>query len=432
MLTRHGTSAALATSVLAVFLGAPGPAHAGGFALFEQGARGMGFAGAFTAQASDPSAIFHNAAGIGFLQGRHLYLGGTLVAPSATFEGASPFPGAGVTEEGDAGVLFPPAVYYTHALAPDIVAGVGLHVPFALRSRWANPGSFSGRFISQSAELSGFSLNPTVAFKLADRLSVGGGLDVRFSSVKLARRVPLVDPFTQRVVDAADLALESGTSTGIGFNLGVLARPSETMSVGVAYRHKVTVDYDGGATFTPVATGNSQVDSVVASVLPPGSQPVTTSITFPAIASVGLAQGFGPWLFEVDVNWYQWSTFDRLPITFVERPDLSEVIAENYGNSFQYRFGLQRTLNESWTVRGGYFWDETPAPPGSMSPLLPDSNRQGFALGGSWTRGQLRLDAGSWLVLSARRSTAGQNRDRYEGFYDGQAITFGVSLGYEF
>ena len=432
MLTRHGTSAALATSVLAFFLGAPGAADAAGFALFEQGARGMGFAGAFTAQASDPSAIFHNAAGIGFLQGRHLYLGGTLLAPSATFEGASPFPGAGVTEKGDAGILVPPTVYYTHALAPDIVAGIGLHVPFGLRSRWANPESFSGRFISQSAELTSYSLNPTVAFKLADRLSVGGGLDVRFSSVKLTRRVPLVNPFTQRVVDAADLDLESGNSTGIGFNVGVLARPSETTSVGASYRHKVKVDYNGTATFTPVATGNSQLDSVIATVLPPGSQPVTTSVTFPAIASVGLAQGWGPWLFEVDVNWYQWSTFDRLPITFVDRADLSEVIAENYGDSFQYRFGLQRTINEEWTARGGYFWDETPSPPGSMSPLLPDSNRQGFALGGSWTRGQLRLDAGTWLVLSARRSTAGQNRDRYEGSYKGRAITFGVSLGYEF
>jgi long-chain fatty acid transport protein len=194
----------------------------------------------------------------------------------------------------------------------------------------------------------------------------------------------------------------------------------------------VKVDYDGTATFTPVATGNTQLDSMIVSGLPPGSQSVTTSITFPAMASVGLAQSWGRWLFEVDVNWYQWSTFDRLPITFVDRPDLSEVIVEEYRDSFQYRFGLQREITEAWTARAGYFWDETPSPPGSMSPLLPDSDRQGIALGGSWTRGQLRLDAGSWLILSSRRSTAGENRDRFEGSYKGRAITFGVSLGYEF
>ena len=135
MFTRPGRSAALAASLLAVSLGASTPASAAGFALFEQGARGMGFAGAFTAQASDPSAIFHNPAGIAFLRGKRLYIGGTAVAPTATFEGAAPFPGPGVTEQGDAGILIPPNAYYTHALAPDIVAGIGLHVPFGLRSR---------------------------------------------------------------------------------------------------------------------------------------------------------------------------------------------------------------------------------------------------------------------------------------------------------
>jgi long-chain fatty acid transport protein len=193
----------------------------------------------------------------------------------------------------------------------------------------------------------------------------------------------------------------------------------------------VKVEYDGSATFSPRPTGNSQLDAVIASGLP-GAQAVTTTITFPALVSAGLAQRFGPWTFEVDVNWYQWSTFDRLPITFVDRPDLSEVIVEEYGDSFQYRFGLERDLAEAWTVRAGYFWDETPSPPASVSPLLPDSNRHGIALGGSWTSGRLRLDAGSWLVLSSQRSTAGVNRDLYEGSYKGRAFTLGVSLGYGF
>jgi long-chain fatty acid transport protein len=432
MLTRHGPRALLAASLLAVTLGASVPARAAGFALFEQGARGMGFAGAFTAQASDPSAIFHNAAGIAFLRGKRLYIGGTLVAPTSSFQGAAPFPGPGVTEEGDAGILVPPSLYYTHELAPDLVAGIGLHVPFGLRQRWANLDTYSGRFISQSAELTGFALNPTIAYKLADRLSIGAGVDIRFSSVKLQRRVPLANPFTQRIVDAASLNLESDTATGFGFNVGALGKLSESTSIGVSYRHKVKVEYGGTALFTPISTGNSELDTLIGRALPQGSQQATTEITFPGFASVGLAHRLGPWTFEADVNWYQWSTFDRLPITFPERSDLSEVIPEEYSNSFQYRFGAERELGEAWRVRGGYFWDETPAPPASVSPLLPDANRNGIALGGSWISGRLRLDAGAWLVLGSSRSTAGVNRDRYEGTYDSKAFTLGISLGYEF
>src|SRR5229473_4646215 len=89
-----------AALALAASMG-PAPARAAGFAIFEQGARGMGFAGAFTAQANDPSAIFHNAAGIAFLKGNQLYFGGTLIHPSSTFTGADPFPGSTVTEKAD-------------------------------------------------------------------------------------------------------------------------------------------------------------------------------------------------------------------------------------------------------------------------------------------------------------------------------------------
>ena len=75
---------ALAVALATAGILGPASAHAAGFAIFEQGARAMGFAGAFTAQANDPCAIFHNAAGIAFLKGKQLYLGGTLIRPSST------------------------------------------------------------------------------------------------------------------------------------------------------------------------------------------------------------------------------------------------------------------------------------------------------------------------------------------------------------
>src|SRR5215475_2578229 len=105
-------------SLALVLLFAPLPLRAAGFALFEAGAKGQGFAGAFTAQASDPSAMFHNPAGIAFLRGKQLYLGGTAVMPSWQFDGAAPFPGEGVHETDAVSVLLPPAAYYSQAFSP--------------------------------------------------------------------------------------------------------------------------------------------------------------------------------------------------------------------------------------------------------------------------------------------------------------------------
>jgi long-chain fatty acid transport protein len=433
MCTCSRRSVSFLAALVAAALGlAPADSAAAGFAVFEQGARAMGFAGAFTAQASDPSAIFHNAAGLAFLRGQQFYAGGTLIAPSATFRGADPFPGSAVTEKADMGLLVPAAAYYTHQFSERLVLGAGWMTPFALQTGWANPDEFTGRFVSQAAEIKSHSLNPTVAYKVKDRLAVGMGLDVRFSSLVFTRSLPAIDPVTQTFTDAATERVRSGTGVGYGFDVGALARPMDNLSVGVSYRHKVSVPFHGDATFSPVSTGNAEQDAATAAFLPPGSVPFNSEVVFPAIASVGAAYTWNEWTVEADVNWYQWSTFDRLILTFEGRPDLNHAVIEDYANSWQYRMGVEGPLGGGWTARAGYFYDQSPAPAASLSPLLPDSDRHGLALGASWKPGRWRMDAASWILLGGRRSTLGQSRDRYDGEYEAHAVTLGVSVGYGF
>ena len=412
---------------------APSGVQASGFAIFEQGARGMGFAGAYAAQTSDPSAIFHNAAGIAFLKGKHLYFGGTLIKPSVDFTGDSPYPGAGIREQGDAGVLFPPAADYSHQISERMVLGVGLHVPYGLRTRWKDRDTtFSGRFISKEAEVQSLSLNPTVAYRLADRLAIGGGLDVRFNSVSLKRNAGAVDPFSFAVKDVAAVDLESDTSTKLGFNLGVLAKPTDSLALGVSYRHKVASDFSGTANFSLLPTGNAQLDGAVAAQLPTGAVPVTTRIEFPSIVEVGVSYDSGDWTVAADVDFQHWSSFDELPLTFIGRPDLSTTVQENYQDTRIYRIGFERRLGLSWAVRGGYYFDENPSPAESVSPLLPDADRHGIALGFGYSVGSWNVDVAYWHLIFKQRSTEGVNRDNYNGTYDNGADLLAVSIGKRF
>jgi len=408
------------------------PARGGGFAIFEQGAGGMAFGGAFVAQ-SDPSSIFHNAAGIAFLRGKQLYGGLTGIRPSVDFTGDNPFPGASVTESGDAGVLLPLAVDYTQQVAERLVFGVGLHSPYGLRTRWKDRDTtFSGRFISKEAQVDSVSINPTVAYKLQDRLAVGAGLDVRLAKIFLEHNVGAINPFTQRVLDVATVELRSNWATGIGFNLGLLARPAEGLSIGVAYRHKVKVDFRGDATFTLIPSGSRQHDNLVSAVLPSGAVKASTSIEFPSLTTVGLAYEWRDWTLAADVNLHAWSSFDELAVDFEGHPELSSVIVEEYEDARIYRLGLERRFSHRWAVRAGYHLDESPAPAASISPLLPDADRQGFSGGFSFRSGPWRLDMAAWLVLFEKRSTQGQSRVNYNGTYESRAELLALSLGYEF
>lgn len=425
---RRGAASA---ALCALALSAP-EARAAGFSIFEQGAKGMGFAGAFTAQANDPSAVFHNAAGIAFIKGKQLYVGGVILNPTTDFTGADPFPGEGRLESTTGGVIPVPNAYYTQALTDRLAVGVGLHVPFRLKTEWSSPETFTGRFITTRAELKGFALNPVVAYKLADRLSVGGGIDVRFYKVELDRSIGAVNPFSLKFTDVAQLQLTSDRAVDIGFNVGVLAKPSEQLSLGLAYRHKVKQSFSGNAGFTLLPTGNSQFDAAVAAALPQGAVPATTEIEFPGVASAGAAYAWNDWLFAADLDFFQWSSFDVLPLILEGRGDLSSTTLERYENSWQVRVGAERRLNDVWRVRGGYFFDKTPSPVESVSPILPDASRHGICVGGSWQRDRLRVDAGGSYILFQSRSTEGRSRERFDGTYESHALTLGVSVGYSF
>lgn len=410
------------------------PAHGAGFAVAEQGARVMGLAGASAAQTQDASAIFHNPAGVAFLKGRQLYLGAALDYTGTDFTGASPFPGPDVTESGDAGLGVPPAFDYSHQLSERMVVGVGVHVPYRLRASWKNRDtSYSGRFVSKTAELTSYSLSPTVAYKLADRLALGAALDVRLSDVAFEKNLAVpVNPFSQRVQDGASMRLSSGLEPGFGFAVGLVAKPIEQLAVGVSYRHKVSTDFSGSAGFTPIPTGNAQLDTLVARGLPAEPVPVTTEVVLPSLLALGAEYRHGDWLLAADVHFQQWSSFAGLQITLEDRPELSSGALGGYRDSLAFRVGVERRLNEAWDVRGGYFYDRSAALPEAVGPAFPDASRHGAAVGASFRRGRLRVDAANWLVFSGERSTEGKNRDGYDGSYKSFAEVFSISVGLSF
>jgi long-chain fatty acid transport protein len=405
--------------------------QASGFAIESQGARAMGFAGAYVAQAADPSAIFYNAGGIGFLRGRQLYVGGAIAGLSTDFTGSGPTPPAGTLETTDNGLALLPTFYYSHQLGERTVLGVGVSRPFAHRAQWQNPDDFSGRYICFDCQIDSWSVNPTVAFRLADRFSIGGGIDVRFSSFALARRLT-ADPNPFPVpTDVAQLTLDGGTDTGIGFNLGLLAMPTENLSFGLSYRHEVTIDHAAQADFVQILTGNTALDQAVAIALP-GSQPATVSFTYPGSIAAGVALRRGYWTIEVDFQWMLWSSYDAVRVAYANSPAFDTTLPQDWEDTWRGAIGVEYLIKDDWEVRGGYGYDHSPAPTETISPFIHDADRHTFGLGGSWKYENVRLDFNLRYVLFRESATLGLSRYDYDGAYKSRSLQAGVSLGYRF
>jgi long-chain fatty acid transport protein len=409
------------------------PAWSAGFGIFEQGSRAMGMAGAFTAQADDPSALFHNAGGVAFFEKTEFAAGVTWIqALEADFEGAPPFPGRGVEEEQEPLSEFLPHVYCVRPLNRTWTFALGINSPFGLTTEWENPSQFSGRFLSSFAALRAVDFNPTLGWRVTPNFGLGFGAIARLSDVELERHVPTINPFTQRVADIARLELESDFDEGYGWNIGILHRYNNSFSWGLSYRSGLEIDYQGDARLTQIPTGIVAFDQLIRSRLPFDTDlPVATAIEFPDMASLGLAFALSPnLLLETDVNWTGWSSVDEVDIDFTRDQLPDTAIPERWDDVYNYRAGLRWTASPHTELRFGYVFDETPQPEEAMSPLLPDADRNGFTFG--WGRdGAWDVDFALMYLLFEERERARSFPDEgndYFGTYNTTAVLFGLTV----
>ncbi len=412
------------TLAAAVILMTAPQARAGGFSIYEQGARAMGRASAFVAAPDDPSAIFYNPAGLAMLDGTQLYIGGT-----------APYPGYGVEERQTYQIFPPPNLYVSHRLNEKLVLGFGVTSPFGLGTAWHHPNTFTGRYVSTKTDLQAISLSPTVGYQASDRFAIGLGLEYRISTLLLERYVGALNPNDNQVHDVAKTKLESDWNSGLGINLGLLFKASEKVSLGLAYRGGIKIDYTGTATLDQVVTGDTFFDAQVAQMLGNGTADLTTSIDFPGSITGGVAYMVNPdLLVEADLNFTMWSSFDKLESEgLADDPDsqLEDInVPENYEDTITLRLGLEHMYTDVLTLRAGYLWDQGPAPPASVSPLLPDANRNGFTLGAGYDFGSMTVDVAAMYLKFDEASTEMEAHSGFDGVYDSSAWLLGFNVSY--
>lgn len=407
-------------------------AFGSGFLIPEQGAKASAMAGAFAATADDPSAIFYNPAGIA--QQRHFaaYAGTTFINFTNEFTGDPNDPvTAGVEGKYNRHLFNIPNMYAVMPLGDNITVGVGVFAAFGLRTDWADP--WAGRYVSKDADLKTTSVNPTIAWQSDDgRIAIGGGVEYRRARVILNANRMALNPFNGRIMDVANTRLVSEYGDGIGWNAGVLFKPTPKLRIGASYRADMDIDLEGDAEITQLSTGNAQLDAIIGAQLPP-DQKIKTVFPFPSIATVGIA--FSPTEkidVEFDIMRTGWSAFDALAVDFMTTPSASFVREQEWEDSNSYRLGYNHAANDEWDIRLGALYDQNPQPTQHVSPLLPDADRIGVTFGTGFHRGPFTADW-SLLVLHFKdRSTQGINTEGFNGMYETDALLWSANLGYRF
>ncbi len=354
-------------AVAGVILLAGGTLLAGGFKIPDQSTRAMGMIDAFVAGADDASSVYYNPAGLTHLEGvqtvSNLYLA----------HGDIFYSGPGGEEQSDGRYYTVPNFYVGAPVACEkrLALGLGVYSPFGLGSRWGD-GSNVRNFTTLS-EIRLIAVNPTAAFRVNDRLSVGVGVDYFWSRV-INRRIndySAAGPFGEAEVDM------DAEGDGWGWNTGLQYKLTDTLTLGLTYRSQVNIDYDGSAVFDgfPTPGGPMKFDF-----------PLASSIDFPATASAGLGWKATPKLrLECAVEWAQWSTRDVQSVT-MEVPAGFPVPGRqdariDWKDSWLLMLGAEYALNDTWTLRAGYGFNQTPVPRATSEPSLPVGDTHAVSLG---------------------------------------------------
>ncbi|MFP5381312.1 MAG: OmpP1/FadL family transporter [Gammaproteobacteria bacterium] len=342
-----------------VLAGATPLASAAGFALIEQNASGIGnaYAGA-AAVAQDASTIYFNPAGMTRLPDRQVVMAGHLIKAQAEFTGTVT-PSIGGGNGGDAGGLaLVPNAYFAFRLTPDVHLGVGLNAPFGLATEY--DADWIGRTQAIKSELKTINLNPSIAWKASESLSLGAGVSIQYAEATLTSATAASLPPPVGVV--------KGDDYGWGFNLGALWQVSPTTRIGLAYRSEI--DYTLEGTF--------KVNGITVNA------PVFADTTLPDSASLSFFHRLNDkWDLLADVTWTGWSDFDELRILRADGSVLS-LTEERWGDIMRYSVGASYHLSDTWSFRGGVAYDEAPVSDVYRTPRIPDGARTWVALGGQY------------------------------------------------
>ncbi len=346
------------------------PVSAGGFYLQEQSPLGLGraFAGE-AAAATDASTVFFNPAGMArlpgssitggvhalFVQSAQADRGSTRTVPGL----ATPIPTGGGNGGNpfDNPVLVPAAYGAFRVNDGPLWFGIGVSSPFGLKVVY-DPNWF-GRYDSIRSDLKTINIQPSVAYALSDRLSIGAGFDIQTIDAELTNALPNLSPLLPD-----GLLRLKGDDLSFGWNAGVLADLG-TVRVGAHYRSRIEHNLGGRLTISgllgPLAAANS-------------TRFARAPITTPDIATVSAVVGADrPLRFLASANWYNWSVFDRIEVRPVG--GATTVSEQNYKDTWGVHGAVEYDVSPSLTLRAGTAYDKTPTRDAFRTTRVPDGDR---------------------------------------------------------
>ena len=387
-------------------------AFAGGFQVRLQGQKqtGMGLIG--SPMNFGASSIFYNPGALSMMKQNYSFdLGVNLISSNVLYQSTT----SSYTAETNNPLGTPIYLYGAAKLSDKLTIGLGFYTPYGSTTQWDD--QWAGKHLIQNISLKAYFIQPTISYKITDKLSIGAGFVFVEGSVDLQKALPYSEDSYVRL---------KGSDFNYGFNVGAYFQATEKLSIGIDYRSKVTMEVDGGDAVFSIP---SSLENIVSK-----TNKFAADLPLPANLDFGISyQITEKFLAAVELNYVFWSTYKELTFTFEENGDvLDNTNPREYKDSFIPRLGLEYILNPMFTFRAGAYFDQAPTNDIYFNPETVSLDTYAYTLGISIQPTQRLGIELSYLGLNGKESVKKYEPANFEGRYKTSASVFGFGINYNF
>ncbi len=458
-------------------------AYGGGLALSGVGSKAIGMGGAFRGLADNWSAAYWNPAGLAQLSESEFNLMAITINP---FPEYTPDIRYGSYEVGykNGEVRYPNdktnfapnfSGFYKMSTRQDLTFGVAVFIPYALGSEWDLFKPIYEDVVAEfpkwdhKSDLRVIDIHPSIAKSfMDDKLMIGAGVsfmrgEIDFRKVVLYP-IDLPRPHDNLAVDA----LLHGEGWGYGANFGVLYKLNDKLQVGISGKTPTTLTLEGDANMSLYSINNYELQEIsldqassaedsamVNYIFSPSAvrtwkNDAATDLKLPADVGVGFAYNASEKLtLTMDLSYTLWSRLDSIVIDLNEitsgtPPPVSDpadtlmVIRTKWENTLRFSMGGQYQYSDPLALRFGFYYDPSPIPDETFSPLFMDiGSKYSANIGASFKVSGWELGYNfEYIYFSSRDivydETLGADFDNYPGSFEAYLIANHVSITYRF
>lgn len=431
-------------------LGYQGQAAASGFALNTQSAESLGAAtaGAQAAQGTPGNAWFNPASIVG-VEGLETSFSIVGVWNDTSYSNAEAalfgaIPVAGETS-GDA--VIGDGVFPTGAaamkLSGRLFAGLAVYAPYGFNSEYNN--ASVARYHGTFSEVVSGTISPMIGVDFGNGWSIAAGPRFQYMTGKIRgandaagiAALALMAPVAPGTDDV--FYKIKGDDWGVGFAAGFHGAIGDYITVGASYSSKIDHGLKGSIDFATEDSASAQALAAAAGLFLDSDtvMSLSTPATLQFGAQVAVTTNTRLMVSAVQTRW---ETFKDLTTTFANPAQPSEVITQNWRNTWAGAVGMERDFGPAQTFRLGVMVEEGPVNEAFATPRLPGDSRVLAAAGYSRKlsdRADLHL-AASYVFHDTMRvnesAALPENlfRGSYESDWEAGTIVAAVGIDWKF